>query len=172
MNNFFKFWTFFTHLKTKKRDKRCHLRQSISISLGYTIIQLLHLCLFTCSVENNGCLNTSSCPWQLLPTVALSCYIPLRAAAPASLCCSPPLADQTCMSPGQSSPFAAWCLASHSMHLLAAHLLLASQVRHFRSHGFWTASCVVPFSKKSVPIRPFLYYICLKLSCINELISY
>lgn len=37
-----------------------------------------------------SCLNTSSCPWQPLSTVALSCYIPLHAAAPASLCCLSP----------------------------------------------------------------------------------
>lgn len=64
---------------------------------------------------------------------------------------------------------AAPLLAGHSRHPLAAHLLLASQVKHFRSHGFWTASCIVLFSRKSVPIRALLYQICLKLS--NELIS-
>lgn len=99
--------------------------------------------------------------WQPLSTVALSCSMPVCAAAPASLCCL--------TSTGQSCPFAGSCLAAHSKHLLAAHLLLPSQLRHCRSHGFWTASCVVPFSRKSLLIRPFLYRVCLKLS--NELIS-
>lgn len=155
----------FSPLKTKNSDKRCHLIWNMIISLGCTVIQFQHLWSLTRSVVNNALSELQ----QLPLTAALSCHTPVPAAAPDSLCClSPP--GQAGRSPAQSCPCAGWCLPGHSMHLLAAHLLLPSPLRHFRSHGFWTASCVVPFSRKSVPIRPFLYQICLKLS--NELISY
>lgn len=55
----------------------------------YYIIQLLHLWSLTCSVVNTVLSEHQHLPWQPLSTVALCCYIPLRAAAPASLCCLP-----------------------------------------------------------------------------------
>lgn len=121
---------------------------------------VIHMqCCEQCVVWTLAAVPDSHSPQLHSPVTSLSVlqFLPAFAA-------SSPLAGQMCRALARAASLLA------GVWLVTPHFLLASQVRQFRSHGFWTASCVDSFFRKSVPIRPFLYQICLKLS--SELISY